>query len=558
MRVLLVVASLAALVAARPEAGYSYNVPSQRYGSPFNGIFADRPSYNYNNGFNFGKGFDFSLLDGDSRLGVGGSQDGKGFDFSLLDGDSRLGVGGSREFTGANFIRGGLGGNFLGGGNGRGVVNLGGGDGGIGAITGGNRGVGGNGGGVLKTTSVYAHVAPPDFEEEIKAQQVIAPRQARINYKIVFIKAPTAPTPVNPIIPEFAQDQEKTLIYVLVKKPEEADDIVIPTPTPTFVATLRLIAARPEAGYPYNVLSKNYRSPPTTVIAGSSYNFRPSFDVSSSGEVSRGIIAGGSGFVGVDEGVSGSSTNTVFESGRGDVSDSANKGRFVRQNGIGAGAGFPTDFGAMYNGTGNYDNGRLSTSSVYFYSYPPDNDGFRPHRVIAPRQARINYKIVFIKAPTAPTPVNPIIPEFAQDQEKTLIYVLVKKPEEADDIVIPTPTPTIPSKPEVYFIKYKTQKQVSNTVDNVGFSGINRPSLYSGSPKRPSTNEGRLTSGYESEGIDNVGFSASLIMNNNPTPPIIIEKSSTNEGQAASPPKFNYDSTGDILPHHGVPEAIGY
>nr|CAD7457588.1 unnamed protein product [Timema tahoe] len=219
----MVVASLAALVAARPETGYSYNVPSQRYGSPLNGIFAE--SY-FNNGFNFGKGFDSSLFDGDSSLGVGGPS----------------------GFIGANFIGGGSGGDFLGGGGGRGVVNLGGGggdgrgflsvgggDGGIGAgaQSGGGGGVGGTGGGVLRTTSVYVHVPPPDFEEEIKAQQVIAPRQARINYKIVFIKAPTAPTPVNPIIPEFAQDKEKTLIYVLVKKPEEADDIVIPTPAPT-------------------------------------------------------------------------------------------------------------------------------------------------------------------------------------------------------------------------------------------------------------------------------------------------------------------------------------
>lgn len=46
-----------------------------------------------------------------------------------------------------------------------------------------------------------------------------------------------------------------------------------------------------------------------------------------------------------------------------------------------------------------------------------------------------------------------------QNEEKTLVYVLVKKPEEQQDIVIPTAAPTQPSKPEVYFIKYKTQKE---------------------------------------------------------------------------------------------------
>lgn len=44
-----------------------------------------------------------------------------------------------------------------------------------------------------------------------------------------------------------------------------------------------------------------------------------------------------------------------------------------------------------------------------------------------------------------------------QNEEKTLVYVLVKKPEEQPEIVIPTQAPTQPSKPEVYFIKYKTQ-----------------------------------------------------------------------------------------------------
>lgn len=68
-----------------------------------------------------------------------------------------------------------------------------------------------------------------------------------------------------------------------------------------------------------------------------------------------------------------------------------------------------------------------------------------------------HYKIVFIKAPTPPAPTAPVIPVIPQNEEKTLVYVLVKKPEEQPEIVIPTQAPTQPSKPEVYFIKYKTQ-----------------------------------------------------------------------------------------------------
>lgn len=70
-----------------------------------------------------------------------------------------------------------------------------------------------------------------------------------------------------------------------------------------------------------------------------------------------------------------------------------------------------------------------------------------------------HYKIVFIKAPSAPAPTAPIIPLQPQNEEKTLVYVLVKRPDEQPDLVIPTPAPTQPSKPEVYFIRYKTQKE---------------------------------------------------------------------------------------------------
>lgn len=68
-----------------------------------------------------------------------------------------------------------------------------------------------------------------------------------------------------------------------------------------------------------------------------------------------------------------------------------------------------------------------------------------------------HYKIVFIKAPTPPRPTAPKIPVQLPDEEKTLVYVLIKRPEDPPDIVIPTPPSTPPSKPEVYFIRYKTQ-----------------------------------------------------------------------------------------------------
>lgn len=96
---------------------------------------------------------------------------------------------------------------------------------------------------------------------------------------------------------------------------------------------------------------------------------------------------------------------------------------------------------------------------VYVHVPPPEPEIIAPTKTYNIPPPQKHYKIVFIKAPTAPAPTAPVIPVIPQNEEKTLVYVLVKKPDDQPDIVIPTPAPTQPSKPEVYFIRYKTQKQ---------------------------------------------------------------------------------------------------
>ncbi|XP_020811813.1 fibrous sheath CABYR-binding protein [Drosophila serrata] len=112
-----------------------------------------------------------------------------------------------------------------------------------------------------------------------------------------------------------------------------------------------------------------------------------------------------------------------------------------------------------------YNNGPQETKvhkHIYVHVPPKDfeeEDAIqtRVHHQQGPKQK--HYKIVFIKAPSAPAIRPPVVPPPPQNEEKTLIYVLHKKPEQEQDIVIPTPPPTKPSKPEVYFIKYKTKKE---------------------------------------------------------------------------------------------------
>lgn len=99
------------------------------------------------------------------------------------------------------------------------------------------------------------------------------------------------------------------------------------------------------------------------------------------------------------------------------------------------------------------------TKSVFVH-LPPDGDNELPQPQVLPVQPpKKHYKIIFIKAPEPPKFNAPIIPPQPQDEHKTLVYVLVKKPDEQQQIELPVPEATPPSKPEVYFIKYKQNEK---------------------------------------------------------------------------------------------------
>lgn len=102
---------------------------------------------------------------------------------------------------------------------------------------------------------------------------------------------------------------------------------------------------------------------------------------------------------------------------------------------------------------------------------PPEDEQAINHQQHSPAVARKRYKIIFIKAPSYPSNSQQFVPQQAQNEEKTLVYVLVKKP---DDAVVPfgaDSVSTVPvSKPEVYFIKYKAQK------DAGGYAGSDKAS----------------------------------------------------------------------------------
>ncbi|XP_073991129.1 tweedleE isoform X2 [Rhodnius prolixus] len=137
---------------------------------------------------------------------------------------------------------------------------------------------------------------------------------------------------------------------------------------------------------------------------------------------------------------------------------------------------------------------------VYVHVPPPETSYPAARRPVQPPPPpQKHYKIVFIKAPTPPPPTVPDIPALPPPAEqKTLIYVLVKKPDEAPEINIPTPAPTPPSKPEVYFIRYKTQKQEGYAPSGVPQSEYGAPSgdsFPSAGPSAPSSSYGAPSGG---------------------------------------------------------------
>lgn len=116
----------------------------------------------------------------------------------------------------------------------------------------------------------------------------------------------------------------------------------------------------------------------------------------------------------------------------------------------------------------------LIQKHIYVHVPPPEPEESRPQQQIQAGVAQKHYKIIFIKAPSPPSISPAQIALAQQNQEKTIVYVLVKKPDEIGDISIPPVPPTQPSKPEVYFIKYKTQS-------TQGQSGVSASVLGSGS-----------------------------------------------------------------------------
>jgi len=96
---------------------------------------------------------------------------------------------------------------------------------------------------------------------------------------------------------------------------------------------------------------------------------------------------------------------------------------------------------------------------VYVHVAPDEPVDAQSKIIRVPGGGDKHVNIIFVKTPSQSSSqqTEVILPE--QDQHKNLVYVLLKKGESNSNIKVSRPPAARPSKPEVYFIRYKGQEQ---------------------------------------------------------------------------------------------------
>ncbi|TMW42503.1 hypothetical protein DOY81_012417 [Sarcophaga bullata] len=105
----------------------------------------------------------------------------------------------------------------------------------------------------------------------------------------------------------------------------------------------------------------------------------------------------------------------------------------------------------------------IVNKEIFIHAAPEETEVIGEQQDIEAGPVHKNYRIVFIKAPAQNIQLNLESLKRAQaaNEEKTVIYVLSKKPDLANiqNQLVNVQTEQKAHKPEVYFIKYKTQEE---------------------------------------------------------------------------------------------------
>ncbi|KAL4717570.1 hypothetical protein ACJJTC_000719 [Scirpophaga incertulas] len=119
----------------------------------------------------------------------------------------------------------------------------------------------------------------------------------------------------------------------------------------------------------------------------------------------------------------------------------------------------------------------------YVHAAPEETEQQRPRNPVALPAPQKHYKIIFIKTPTEYGGTTQYVQVQPQTEEKTIVYVLVNKPEITQDVAIPKLETKLPSKPEVYFVKYNSKEDSQAVINNIvnDFNNKGEPSSFTNS-----------------------------------------------------------------------------
>lgn len=156
----------------------------------------------------------------------------------------------------------------------------------------------------------------------------------------------------------------------------------------------------------------------------------------------------------------------------------------------------------------------IITKHFYVHAAPEEPEESEGPKFVNIGRKQKNYKIIFIKAPTYGFN-SQVIPIVQPNEEKTIVYVLSKKPSYNQDISLPPVPVTEPSKPEVFFIKYKTDREAQEAQQKI--QGAYESNSFTGSNDNLASNIGTAISGFQNQGVstfNSFAGQASGILNN--------------------------------------------
>ncbi|XP_061398482.1 pupal cuticle protein 36-like [Musca vetustissima] len=180
----------------------------------------------------------------------------------------------------------------------------------------------------------------------------------------------------------------------------------------------------------------------------------------SGGSSSFGSLGGGSSFGSTTHG-SGSSFSSGPSFSSGSTFGSSGGSNFGSSN---FGSSGVSNFGSSSSVSGGHAGFEAPLVHKQFItvSAPEDNERLEMTKHLVIGRPQKNYRVVFIKAPSSSNANVKLSAEYAPQEEKTVIYVLSKNDNNLEVSDIATPAPTVPSKPEIFFIKYKTEEEAQH------------------------------------------------------------------------------------------------